>query len=302
MVFGEGRIAKSPQSAIKTAYKKGETDEFVYPTIIKNSHSKPFVDDNDSIIVFNFRPDRVRQITRAFTEKNFKKFERKKLRNIYFVCMTQYDKRFRLPVVFKPILPKNTLGEVLSKNNLRQLRIAETEKYAHVTYFLNGGREKPFKNEDRILIPSPKVATYDLQPEMSAPEVTLEVIRQIKSEKYNVIILNYANPDMVGHTGDLDAAIKACETVDICIGKVVDAILDRDGLALISGDHGNAEEMVDKNGNPHTFHTTNPVPFIITDENVRIKEKGILADIAPTILKLLDIKKPADMTGNVLLS
>ena len=301
MVYGKGRKAKTAEKAVEIAYQKGETDEFVFPTVIKNEEDTDFtVDDGDSIIVFNFRPDRVRQITRAFTEKNFNKFKRKKLKNIYFVCMTQYDKKFRLPVAFKPIIPKNTLGEVLSKNNLKQLRIAETEKYAHVTYFFNGGREKPFKNEDRLLIPSPKIATYDLKPEMSAFNVTDEVIKQIKSDKYDVIILNYANPDMVGHTGKLEAAIKACETVDKCTGKVVDTILSKEGIALITGDHGNAEEMLDQNGKPHTFHTINPVPFIITDENINIKNKGRLADIAPTILKILGISRPSEMSGNVL--
>ena len=270
--------------------------------MIENEGAIDFtVDDGDSIIVFNFRPDRVRQITRAFTEKNFNKFKRKELKDIYFACMTQYDKKFRLPVAFKPIIPKNTLGEILSKNNLKQLRIAETEKYAHVTYFFNGGREKPFKNEDRILVPSPKVATYDLKPEMSAFEVTDEVIRQIKSDKHDVIILNYANPDMVGHTGKLEAAIKACEIVDKCTGKVVETILSKEGIALITGDHGNAEEMLDQNGKPHTFHTTNPVPFIITKENISIKNKGRLADIAPTILKILGINKPSEMSGNALI-
>lgn len=292
----QGLHADSAEEAVQESYDRGENDEFVKPTIINGT-----ITNKDSIIFFNFRPDRARQITRAFVDDNFDHFERKKV-DVYFVCMTEYEEGINAPVVFPPLSLKNVLGEVLSAHGLKQLRIAETEKYYHVTYFFNGAQDGPFKGENRILIPSPQVATYDLKPEMSAYEVTDKVIKEIKSNTYDVIILNYANPDMVAHTGDLNAGIKAIEAVDECMGKVVDAcnVHNSDNVVLITGDHGNAEQMVDpETGESFTAHTPNPVPLIITTEcEVR---SGILADIAPTILDLLRIKKPEEMTGESLI-
>lgn len=259
--------------------------------------------EGDSIIFFNFRPDRARQITRAFVQNEFREFKRRYLRP-KFVCMTQYDESIDVPVAFPPEHLKETLGEILSRSGLRQLRIAETEKYAHVTYFFNGGREEPFPGEDRVLIPSPKVPTYDMKPEMSAPEVTSEVIELIRSEVYDVVILNYANPDMVGHTGVYEAAVKAVEAVDRGVGMVADEVLSRGGVVLITSDHGNAEKMVDPiTGEPHTAHTTNRVPFILVskDGKQELRDDGILADVAPTILDLLNIEKPAAMSGRSLI-
>lgn len=298
LVEGKGRKVANAEEGIKIAYKNGETDEFVKPTVIDAENSK--IRDNDVVIFFNFRPDRARELTRAFVDNNFNAFPHKSLK-IHFVALTRYYKELNADVAFEEEEIKNTFGEVISKNGLKQLRIAETEKYAHVTYFFNGGREKPFKGEDRCLIPSPKVATYDLRPEMSAYAVTEELIKRIKSKKYDVIILNYANPDMVGHTGVWNAAIKAVETVDECLGKVIDALMEENGIALITADHGNAEEMFDENGNPKTSHTTNPVPFIIVGKNGIKLRNGILADIAPTMLDLLEIEKPKEMTGKSLI-
>ena len=259
---------------------------------------------NDSVIFFNFRPDRAREITRAIVDKEFNEFETKKI-NTYFVCFTNYDETIQnVNIAFKKEQIKNTLGEVLSNNNMTQLRIAETEKYAHVTFFFNGGEEKQYKGEDRILIPSPKVETYDMQPEMSAYEVTEKVVEAIESKKYDCIILNYANPDMVGHTGSVEAAVKAIETIDECVGKVVNAINNVQGKVLITADHGNAEQMIDyTTGEPHTAHTTNPVPLILVSDNTneKLKEDGKLADLAPTILDLMNIDKPVEMTGESLL-
>ena len=290
----KGRKAVNAMEAIKMAYENGETDEFVEPTVITGD----VVKDGDAVIFFNFRPDRARQLSHAFVDENFDKFERKKL-NIYFVALTEYFDGIN--AAFKKEEIKNTLGEIISKYGLKQLRIAETEKYAHVTFFFNGGREEPFEGEDRCLIPSPKVPTYDMKPEMSAYEVTDELIKRIQSKKYDVIIVNYANPDMVGHTGVWEAAIKAVETVDECIGKVVNAVLNNNGIAIITADHGNAEEMFDENGEPKTSHTTNPVPFIIIGAgNLKIKN-GNLGDIAPTMLDLMGIEKPKEMTGNSLI-
>ena len=304
LVKGEGNKATSAIIAIEDSYQKEVFDEFVEPTIICNGE-KPLatIQEHDSVIFFNFRPDRAREITRSLVDKEFVGFEREYF-PLYYVCFTNYDETMpNVKIAFKKLPLTNTFGEVLSQNGLTQLRIAETEKYAHVTFFFNGGEEKQYPGEDRILVPSPKVATYDLQPEMSAYEVTEKVVEAINANKYNAIILNYANPDMVGHTGSLQAAIRAVETVDECVGKVVEAILAQDGTLLITADHGNCEQMVDyKTGEPHTAHTTSPVPLILVskDENLKIKS-GKLADLAPTLLEILEIEKPEEMTGESIL-
>ena len=265
IVFGEGNKSSQVINAIESSYQKEVFDEFVEPTVITNGE-KPVatIEDGDSVIFFNFRPDRAREITRAIVDKEFKEFETKKM-NTYFVCFTNYDETMpNVHIAFKKEMIKNTLGEIVSKNGGKQLRIAETEKYAHVTFFFNGGEEKQYEGEDRILVPSPKVETYDMKPEMSAYEVTQKVVEAINSEKYNCIILNYANPDMVGHTGSLSAAIKAVEAVDECVGKVITAIESQKANLIITADHGNAEQMIDyKTGEPHTAHTTNLVPLIL---------------------------------------
>ena len=307
LVNGVGIKSANVINAIENSYQKEVFDEFVEPTVITSADGEtPIakIEENDSVIFFNFRPDRAREITRTIVDKDFKEFETKKL-NTYFVCFTSYDETMpNVHIAFKKEQIKNTLGEVLSNQGLTQLRIAETEKYAHVTFFFNGGEEKQYKGEDRILIPSPKVETYDLQPEMSAPEVTEKVVEAILSGKYDCIILNYANPDMVGHTGSLKAAIKAVETVDGCIGKVVKAINEMHGNLIITADHGNCEQMIDyATGEPHTAHTTNLVPLVIVSENqnIKLKSEGKLADLAPTILDLMNIDKPEEMTGETLL-
>lgn len=261
--------------------------------------------DGDGVLFFNFRADRARQITRAFTDGKFSEFERPVVPDLcQYVCMTRYDETFDLPVAFPPVHLENILGEVLSRHGLSQLRIAETEKYAHVTYFFNGGEERAFPLEERCLIPSPReVPTYDHKPEMSAFEVTETALNQIRSGRYQVIVLNFANMDMVGHTGIIGAAIRACETVDTCVEKIVSEIIHRDGVAMVTADHGNAEKMMDASGNPHTAHTVNRVPFVIVDSRHRsgALRPGILADIAPTILDLLGIAPPDEMTGRSLL-
>ncbi len=299
MVKGEGEKYSSAIKAIEDSYQKEEFDEFVKPIVITNSENEiTTISKNDSVIFFNFRPDRAREITRALVDREFKEFETEDL-NLYYVCFTEYDATMpNVHVAFKPQTIENTFGEYVSKKGLTQLRIAETEKYAHVTFFFNGGREEPYPNEDRILIPSPKVATYDMQPEMSAIEVTQKVVEAINSEKYDTIILNYANPDMVGHTGSLEAAIKALETIDECIGKVAKAVEDKKGYLLITADHGNAEQMIDyKTGEPHTAHTTNDVPLIVIGkENIKLKS-GRLCDLVPTMLELMNIEQPKEMTG-----
>jgi len=298
---GEGLRAATALDAVKEAYSRGENDEFVQPTLV---NSDGLIRDGDSIIFFNFRPDRAREITRAFVDKDFQGFATKPIR-VFYTCMTQYDATMKVPVAFPAQDLNDTLGEVISRAALKQLRIAETEKYAHVTYFFNGGKEEPNPGENRCLIPSPKVATYDLMPEMSALLVRDEVIRRIDSDRYDLIVLNFANPDMVGHTGIFDAAVKAVEVVDGCVGKVVDEILKKGGCVLLTADHGNAEKMIDPaTGQPHTAHTTNPVPFtlIINDGKKRsLREEGILADIAPTALQLLGIVQPKAMTGKSLI-
>ena len=304
MVFGEGNKSTQVINAIESSYQKEVFDEFVEPTVITNGE-KPVatIEDGDSVIFFNFRPDRAREITRAIVDKDFNEFETKKM-NTYFVCFTNYDETMpNVHIAFNKEMIKNTLGEIVSKNGGKQLRIAETEKYAHVTFFFNGGEEKQYEGEDRILVPSPKVETYDMKPEMSAYEVTQKVVEAINSEKYNCIILNYANPDMVGHTGSLSAAIKAVEAVDECVGKVITAIESQKANLIITADHGNAEQMIDyKTGEPHTAHTTNLVPLILISEkeNVKLRE-GKLADIAPTLLELMGLEKPKEMTGESLI-
>ncbi|AGL03540.1 2,3-bisphosphoglycerate-independent phosphoglycerate mutase [Desulfoscipio gibsoniae] len=306
MVRGEGYRASSALDALEQAYGRQETDEFVKPTVVVDGQGNPVgrVADGDAIIFFNFRPDRARQITRAFVDEDFDGFERPADRpGVHYVCMTQYDKTINAPVTYRPQVLVNTLGEVISYYNLKQLRLAETEKYAHVTFFFNGGVEKPNKGEDRVLIPSPKVATYDLQPEMSAEAVTDALLDKVMEQEYDVIIVNYANPDMVGHTGILPAAIKAVETVDRCIGRAVQAVQQAGGLVLITADHGNAETMIGDAGEPFTAHTTDPVPFILVSrehQDAKLRP-GRLEDVAPTILKLLNIEKPPEMTGHSLL-
>lgn len=296
MVYGEGEKAECPVCAVKNSYDKGVTDEFVVPVVVEGGAQ---VKPNDSIIFFNFRPDRAREITRTFVDPDFKGFERKNgFFPVNFVCMTQYDATMpNVDVAFKPQALKNTLGEYVSNKGMTQLRIAETEKYAHVTFFFNGGVEKQYEGEDRILVKSPAVATYDLQPEMSAYEVTDKLVPAIESGKYDMIILNYANCDMVGHTGVFEAAVKAVEAVDTCVGRVVEAIKKMGGVALITADHGNADKMVDADGSPFTAHTTNPVPFCVVGYDCQLREGGRLADIAPTMLQIMGLEQPAEMDG-----
>ena len=305
LVNGEGEKAGDPIKAIEDSYQKEVFDEFVVPTVICNGNEPVAkIEENDSVIFFNFRPDRAREITRAIVDPEFDGFETKKM-NLYYVCFTSYDETMpNVHIAFKKEPLKNTFGEVVSEAGLTQLRIAETEKYAHVTFFFNGGEEKQYPGEDRILVPSPKVETYDMKPEMSAYEVTDKVCEALENDKYDVVILNFANTDMVGHTGSLQAAIKAVEAVDECVGKIVKIIEEKQGNLLITADHGNAEQMIDyKTGEPHTAHTTNPVPIILVTANkeYKLKENGKLADLAPTMLDLMGIKQPEEMTGESLL-
>ena len=307
MVLGEGLKAPDGLTALEQAYARGETDEFVLPTVLVDEKGCPRgrIRPGDAIIFFNFRPDRARQITRSLTDEVFVHFDRGPTPpDVFFVCMTQYDKTIHAPVAFPPQSLKNTLGEVLSREGLRQLRIAETEKYAHVTFFFNGGREPPYPGEERILIPSPKIATYDRQPEMRAGSVTQALLQKLEEETVDVVILNYANPDMVGHTGNIPAAIQAVEAVDTCIGRVVDKALGLGGAVFITSDHGNAELMVDPHnpGNVFTAHTANLVPLILANkQGYKIRGAGSLADIAPTLLEVLGIPIPEEMTGKSLL-
>ncbi|MFR8235940.1 MAG: 2,3-bisphosphoglycerate-independent phosphoglycerate mutase [Anaerovoracaceae bacterium] len=302
LVSGQGRRASSGSQAVAMAYEAGETDEFILPTVCSD---KARVKDGDSIIFCNFRPDRARELTRCFVDDDFSGFERpRKIADLKYVCMTQYDETMpNVEIAFPPAVISNTLGEYLSSLGMSQLRIAETEKYAHVTFFFNGGVEKPNPLEDRILIPSPKVATYDLQPEMSAFEVTEKVIEEIKSSKYDCIILNFANPDMVGHTGKFDAAVKAIEAIDQCVGKIVPVILEAGGQILLTADHGNADDMLDSSGNPVTAHSLNPVPLVHIAETPvsSLAGGGRLCDIAPTMLKLMGLSIPPEMTGKPLI-
>ncbi len=302
LTLGVGFHANSSRDAIEQAYELGQTDEFVEPTVVGATGT---IDDGDGIIFFNFRSDRAREITRALTFAEFDGFTRSKLPQLAgFVCMTEYDETFGLPIAYPSETYPDILADVVSGAGLKQLRIAETEKYAHVTFFFNGGVEKSWPGEDRVLIPSPKeVATYDQKPAMSAVEVTDEVVRRIASRDYQLIILNFANGDMVGHTGILKAAIEAVETVDSCLGRVVEAVKAAGGKMLITADHGNCEQMVDESGQPHTAHTSDPVPLIlVAGDDVRYRlQDGILADLAPTLLDMLGLEQPEAMTGHSLL-
>ena len=307
LVTGDGIKAESATQALQESYDNGKTDEFVEPTVIcKDGQPLSLVKANDSVIFFNFRPDRAREMTRAFCDDKFTGFERKTgFIPLTFVCFKDYDESIpNKKVAFKKEIIKNTFGEFLANHGKKQLRLAETEKYAHVTFFFNGGVEEPNNGEDRILVKSPKVATYDLKPEMSAYEVCDKLVDAIKADKYDVIVINFANPDMVGHTGVEAAVIKAIEAVDECVGKAVDAVKEVGGQMFICADHGNAEQLIDEEtGEPFTAHTTNPVPFILVnaDPAYKLREGGCLADIAPTLIELMGMQQPADMTGKSLL-
>ncbi len=306
LVYGEGETATDPVEAMAASYEKEVTDEFVLPTVImENDKPVATVKPNDSVIFYNFRPDRARELTRAFCDDEFTGFERKNGRmSLTYVCFKDYDESIPNKLVaFKKQSIENTFGEYLAKMGKKQLRLAETEKYAHVTFFFNGGVEEPNKNEQRTLVKSPSVATYDLQPEMSAPEVGEKLDAAITCGEYDVIIINFANPDMVGHTGVIPAAVKAVERVDACVGSAVEAVKKVDGVLFICADHGNAEKMIDyETGNPHTAHTTNPVPFILVNYgDVKLREGGCLADIAPTLLEIMELPQPAEMTGKSLI-
>ncbi len=307
LTLGNGIHAENAADAVEASYKNEVTDEFILPTnVVRGGRPVALVEEGDSIIFFNFRPDRAREITRAFSQEDFNGFERKTgFLKPYYVCFTQYDATFKdVRVAFKPQSLDNTLGEYLSKKGLTQLRIAETEKYAHVTFFFNGGVEAPNAGEERALVPSPKVATYDLQPEMSAFEVTDRAIKELSSGKFDVMILNFANCDMVGHTGVISAAEKAVETVDICVDKVLRQILKMGGGALLTADHGNADKMIAEDGSPFTAHTTNPVPVVLVCDRLKdkkLREGGVLADLAPTLLDMMGLEKPAEMTGKTLI-
>ena len=301
LVTGEGNTSCSATEAIETSYASGINDEFVLPTAIEGSKR---ISDNDAVIFFNFRPDRAREITRAFNMQNFDGFERKKvLKNLFYVCMTQYDETFGLPIAFPPSRLANILGEVLDKEGVKQFRTAETEKYAHVTFFFNGGVEEPFGTETRALVKSPSVATYDLKPEMSAYEVKEKVLESLDSDEYGFILVNFANPDMVGHTGVEEAAVKAIKAVDNCIGEIVKKIVEKGYTMLLTADHGNAECM-EMEGEPFTAHTTNKVPLVLInagDKKLKNDPEAALSDVAPTVLELMGIKQPKEMTGKSLL-
>jgi 2,3-bisphosphoglycerate-independent phosphoglycerate mutase len=305
MVYGEGPQYTDPLKAIEESYEKSVFDEFVIPTVIVDAGGKPVgpVESGDSVVFYNFRPDRAIQLSQVFTNEDFRGFDRgdKFPKNLYFVTLTLYSETVGGYVAYKPKNLDNTFGEVVAQNGLKQLRIAETEKYPHVTFFFSGGRDIELPGETRILIPSPKVATYDLKPEMSAYEVAEAAVKEIEAERQDVIILNFANPDMVGHSGLLEPTVKAVEATDECLGKVVEAILAKGGVACITADHGNADIVTNPDGSRNTAHTTNPVPFIVTSRDAKLREGGILADIAPTLLELLQLKQPPEMTGKSIL-
>ena len=303
LVHGVGEVAKDPIAAVNESYQRGVTDEFVEPIVIVDETATPIatIKDDDSVIFFNFRPDRARQLTRALAVPGFNEFDVSDRPRLDYVCFTLYDQTFDLPIAFPPRHHKNVLAEVWAKVCTRNYRLAETEKYAHVTYFFNGGVEKEFECERRLLVPSPKIATYDLQPEMSAFKVTDKVLRGIDEGETDVFVINFANPDMVGHTGKLDKTIEACQYVDSCLGWITKRIREARGTTIITADHGNAEQMIDLlTGNPHTAHTTNPVPFHLIDDDytgTKLREGGALEDVAPTMLALLGLEKPIEMTG-----
>jgi 2,3-bisphosphoglycerate-independent phosphoglycerate mutase len=303
---GAGKLADSPLEAIRNSYKEGVTDEFVLPTVIRSAVPEGLIRDGDGVIFFNFRADRARELTRALIDADFKEFRRTRcVKLATYTTMTQYDETFRVPVAYPPRELRKILGEVASQHGLKQLRIAETEKYAHVTYFFNGGEEKEFPGEQRILIPSPKdVPTYEFKPEMSARQVTEALVKKLTEEHINLVIANFANADMVGHTGNFEASVKACEVIDECLGKVVDVALSQKGRVVITADHGNIEQLIDYDtGMPHTAHTINRVPVILVDEErkrSRLKE-GTAIDVAPTVLQLLALPQPSEMTGHSLI-
>jgi 2,3-bisphosphoglycerate-independent phosphoglycerate mutase len=303
LVHGQGERASDPVSAIKRAYERGLTDEFIEPIVIADVSGEPVatIEDEDAVTFFNFRPDRARQLTRALAVAGFNEFPVPGRPKIHFVCFTLYDRTFPLAIAFAPHEHENVLAEIWANIRVRNYRLAETEKYAHVTYFFNGGVEKEYPCECRLLVPSPKIATYDLQPKMSVFKVTDQVLRGIEDDQADVFVINFANPDMVGHTGKLDKTIEACQYVDICLGWITKAVRRAGGVTLITADHGNAEQMINPDtGQPHTAHTTNPVPLHLIDEasrGLKLREGGALEDVAPTILGLLGIAKPAEMTG-----
>ncbi|SFG65029.1 phosphoglycerate mutase [Halobacillus alkaliphilus] len=305
IAYGKGHKYEDPLQAVEDSYQKEVYDEFVEPVILtdENGEAQGTVNDEDSIIFFNFRPDRAIQLSKTFANDDFDGYERggDAPKNTYFVGMTQYSDAVNSKIAFPPKDLKNTVGEVLANNNKKQLRIAETEKYPHVTFFMSGGRENEFDGEERILIDSPKVATYDLQPEMSAYEVTDALLGELDADKHNAIILNFANPDMVGHSGMLEPTIKAIEAVDECLGKIVDKIHEKGGHAIITADHGNSDEVTTPDGHAMTAHTTNPVPVIVTKEGAELRTEGVLGDLSPTLLELLNIEQPEEMTGQSLI-
>lgn len=306
IVYGEGPKYTDPIKAVTESYEKSVFDEFVMPTVIVDENDQPvgLVESEDSVIFLNFRPDRAIQLSNAFTNEDFRGFDRgpKCPKDLHFVCLTLFSETVNGYVAYSPKNLDNTFGEVLVQHGKKQLRIAETEKYPHVTFFFSGGRDVELPGETRVLINSPKVATYDLQPEMSAYEVAEACVKEIEKDVHDAIILNFANPDMVGHSGMLEPTIKAVEVTDECVGKVVDAVTAKGGAVIIIADHGNADMEFDENGRPHTAHTTNPVPFIVTDENVVLREGGILADVAPTLLDLMGLPKPEEMTGQSMIA
>lgn len=306
IVYGDGPKYTDPLKALKESYEKSVFDEFVEPTVITKADGSPvgLVETNDSVIFLNFRPDRAIQLSQVFTSNDFRGFDRgpKFPQQLHFVCLTLFSETVNGFVAYEPKNLDNTFGEVLVQNNKKQLRIAETEKYPHVTFFFSGGRDVELPGETRILINSPKVATYDLKPEMSAYEVADACVKEIEADKHDAIILNFANPDMVGHSGMMEPTIKAVEVTDECVGRVVDAVKAKGGVVIIIADHGNADMEIDEQGRPFTAHTTNPVPFIVTDENVVLRDKGILADVAPTLLDLMGLPKPAEMTGQSMIA